>query len=84
MIINDGRARVAAAKYVLKEELLAEKGIMMLHDWERKEYKTLIGRGKFRIQGEEMTSRRQTAFLVPYSQTNLTDFDGSKKYLINV
>ena len=73
MIINDGRARVAAAKYVIKEKLLAEKGIMMLHDWERKEYKTLIGRGKFSIKREEMLSRRQSAFLVQFSQTNLSD-----------
>jgi len=42
LIIDDGRARVGVGKTVLKNHLLKPGGRMVVHDWERKEYKNLL------------------------------------------
>ena len=67
VIINDGRARVVVANSVLRENLLVEGGVLMMHDWERVEYKAVLGMGRFKVWKEDISVRRQTAFLVPYN-----------------
>ena len=66
VIINDGRARVAVANGVLREQLLLDGGIMMMHDRERREYKAVLGVGRFKVWKEDDSEERQTAFLIPY------------------
>ena len=66
VIINDGRARVAVANRVLKNNLLVDGGVMVMHDWERKEYQVVLGIGRFKIWKQEDSGIRQTAFLVSH------------------
>ena len=67
IVINDGRARVGVASTVLREKLLVEGGVMMVHDWERMEYKVVLGLNRFRVWEEDLSGRRHSAFLVPYN-----------------
>jgi len=63
LIIDDGRARVAVGEMVKKQKLLLPGGRMMIHDWERKEYKQLVNEVGFSIVKEDKKSRRHMALL---------------------
>jgi hypothetical protein len=39
LVLVDGRARVAAGRAVLSAGLLEGGGVLVLHDWQRKEYR---------------------------------------------
>ena len=39
VIVDDGRARVAVARSVVRNRLLAPGGVVVVHDWQRREYK---------------------------------------------
>ena len=54
------------ANSVLREKLLVEGGMMMMHDWERREYKAVLGVGRFKVWKENDSEERQTAFLIEY------------------
>ena len=58
---------MGVASIVLREQLLVEGGVMMVHDWERREYKVVLGLNRFRVLKEDLSGRRHSAFLVPYN-----------------
>jgi len=63
LIVDDGRARVGVGRGVVKHNLLAPGGRMMIHDWERKEYKQLVTDVGFKIDREDKRSPRHMALL---------------------
>jgi len=54
---------VAVGEMVKKQKLLLPGGRMMIHDWERKEYKQLVNEVGFSIVKEDKKSRRHMALL---------------------
>ena len=66
LVINDGRARLAVARMVLDEKILVDNSSMLLiHDWERQNYKEIVNTLGFRIMMEDTRSRRHLACLLP-------------------
>ena len=66
LIIDDGRARVAVSQAALDKKLLKSKdSFLVVHDWERKMYKTIVSKIEYRIMREDLTSRRHLAVLQP-------------------
>merc|ERR1719295_70816 len=58
LIIDDGRARVGVGRGVVNHHLLAPGGRLMIHDWERKEYKQLVTDVGFSVDREDKKSPR--------------------------
>jgi len=63
LIIDDGRARVGVGRGVVNHKLLAPGGRLMIHDWERKEYKQLVSDVGFSVDREDKKSKRHMALL---------------------
>jgi len=63
LIIDDGRARVGVGRGVVNHHLLAAGGRLMIHDWERKEYKQLVTNVGFTVDREDKKSKRHMAIL---------------------
>ena len=64
VILIDGRARVACAVAVLRDELLRdETGLVMVHDFERSEYHVLLRWYKILIW--ERTAPRHLVVMTP-------------------
>jgi len=63
LVIDDGRARVGVGQGVVDHKLLAPGGRMIIHDWERKEYKKLVSEVGFMVDREDTKSKRQMALL---------------------
>jgi len=63
LIIDDGRARVGVGRGVVNHKLLAPNGRLMIHDWERKEYKQLVTDVGFKVHREDKKSPRHMALL---------------------
>jgi len=63
LIIDDGRARVGVGRGVVNHKLLAPNGRLMIHDWERKEYKQLVTDVGFKVLREDKKSPRHMALL---------------------
>jgi len=63
LIIDDGRARVGVGRGVVNHHLLAPGGRLMIHDWERKEYKQLVTDVGFSVDREDKKSPRHMALL---------------------
>jgi len=64
VIIDDGRARVPAAISILRNQLLNKNGVLIIHDWERLEYRVVLKHG-FEVVEEDKESNRQLAVLKP-------------------
>jgi hypothetical protein len=74
VIIIDGRARVDCARIVLKHHLLAQTGVVALHDWERWFYKEVLD--SYDIIKEDLSGKTQNlGILVPKGR----DGSGSSK-----
>ena len=66
LILNDGRARLEVGRSVLVNKLLASNSsLLVVHDWERRGYRGLVSQLGFRIQKQDITSRRHLACLLP-------------------
>ena len=66
LVINDGRARLAVARMVLDDKMLLDNSSMMLiHDWERQNYKEMVNTLGYRIMMEDTRSKRHLACLLP-------------------
>ena len=66
LIIDDGRARVPVSKAVLDAHLLASnESRLVIHDWERLPYKAMVGQLGYRVERQDVQSRRHTASLLP-------------------
>lgn len=66
LVINDGRARLAVARMVLDERMLVDNSSMLLiHDWERQNYKEMVNTLGYRVMMEDTRSRRHLACLLP-------------------
>ena len=59
----DGRARVACAFSVIRNNLLKPNGVVIIHDWERKHYKEVLK--SFNIVAEDVSSVRHLGVLAP-------------------
>jgi len=57
VILDDGRARVAAAESAIRNKLLKEDGILIIHDWERRSYKVLLERGFYEYKVDKESRR---------------------------
>jgi len=64
LIFDDGRARVPVAQSVIRNNLLTENGVLIIHDWERSHYKVLIDKD-YTVVGEDTVSKRHLAVLKP-------------------
>ena len=43
LVIDDGRARVAVAKFVLENKIFKDnQSLLLIHDWQREEYKDIV------------------------------------------
>ena len=65
VILVDGRARVDCALSVLKNNLLAAGGVVIIHDWERLSYKPVLL--KYNLIEEDTSSPRHLGVLAPCS-----------------
>ena len=63
IVIIDGRARVECGRSVLRNRLLAENGVVLIHDWERCMYKEILD--SFQVIKEDTSSKRHLGILVP-------------------
>ena len=63
IIIIDGRARIECGRSVLRNRLLAENGVVLIHDWERCMYKEILD--SFQVIKEVTSSKRHLGILVP-------------------
>jgi len=63
LVIDDGRARVGVGRGVVNHKLLATGGRLIIHDWERPEYKQLVTDVGFSVDREDTESRRHMALL---------------------
>ena len=65
-MIDDGRARVAVAKWVLKNKVLKDNhSLLLIHDWQREYYKDIVNVLGYRIFMEDTKSKRHLACLLP-------------------
>ena len=63
-VADDGRARVGVGAMVASESLLVPgTGRLVIHDWERKEYKQLVTDVGFTVEKEDTKSSRHMAIL---------------------
>ena len=66
LVIDDGRARVPVSKAVLVHKLLASnESKLVIHDWERGAYKAMVKELGYRIDRQDVRSRRHLASLSP-------------------
>ena len=66
LIIDDGRARVPVSKAVLEAHLLASnESRLVIHDWERHPYKAMVEQLGYRVERQDVKSRRHLASLLP-------------------
>ena len=63
VVLVDGRARVACAYSVIRNNLLKPNGVVIIHDWERKYYKEVLK--SFNIVAEDVSSVRHLGVLAP-------------------
>ncbi|GMI55572.1 hypothetical protein ScalyP_jg1492 [Parmales sp. scaly parma] len=63
VVIVDGRARVPCARSVVRNSLLASNGVVVVHDWERTQYKPLLD--QFQLVQEDTADARHLGVLRP-------------------
>ena len=63
VIIVDGRARVECARMVLRHDWLSDNGVVIVHDWERLEYKVLLD--DYDLMKEDTSGPRHLGVLRP-------------------
>jgi len=68
LIIDDGRARVDAAESALRNKLLEDNGLLIIHDWERIPYHIVLKKG-YKIYKEDKKSPRRLVILQPKPPT---------------
>ena len=64
VVLVDGRARVPCARSAIYNSLLEPNGIVVVHDWERVQYKVLL-LDQFRLVQEDTADRRHLGVLRP-------------------
>jgi len=66
LIIDDGRARVSVSESALDKKLfVSNESKLIIHDWEREEYKKIVSEQGYRILFEDKKSKRELAVLQP-------------------
>ena len=68
VVLVDGRARVACAYSVIRNNLLKPNGVVIIHDWEREYYKEVLK--SFNIVAEDVSSVRHLGVLAPKNSVN--------------